>query len=81
MTRDYVILLDFLEGRTEAKNWVSANLYEEGIPIFFYGATAPSGPEIPHYRGITITFRHTTIGRTPLDEWSARLRDLLPDNT
>ena len=26
--------------------------------------------------GFTITLRHTTFGRTPLDEWSARRRDL-----
>ena len=35
----------------------------------------PSGPG-PHFRGFTITLRHTTIGRTPLDEWSARRTDL-----
>jgi hypothetical protein len=29
----------------------------------------------PHYRGFTITLRYTTLGRTPLDEWSARRRD------
>jgi hypothetical protein len=33
-------------------------------------------PGHPHYRGFTITLRHTTLGRTPLDEWSARRRDL-----
>ena len=27
-------------------------------------------------RGFEITQRHTTVGRTPLDEWSARRRDL-----
>ena len=27
------------------------------------------------------TQRRTTVGRTPLDEWSARRRDALPDNT
>jgi len=34
-----------------------------------------SGP--PHYRGITITLRHTTLGWTLLDEWwaPARSRD------
>jgi hypothetical protein len=37
--------------------------------IFFYGMTAPSGPGPPHYR-------RSTLGRTPLDEWSARRRDL-----
>ena len=42
----------------------------------FYGTTAPSGPRPVHCRGFTITLRHTTLGRTPLDEWSARRRDL-----
>jgi hypothetical protein len=42
----------------------------------FYGATAPSGPGPPCCRGFTITLRHTTLGRTPLDERSARRRDL-----
>jgi hypothetical protein len=37
----------------------------------------PSGPGQPHYRDFTIThFRHTTLGRTPLDEWLSRRRDL-----
>jgi hypothetical protein len=35
------------------------------------GATTPLGPGPPHYRGFTITLRNTTLGRTPLDEWSA----------
>jgi hypothetical protein len=43
--------------------------------FFSDGATAPSGPGPPHYRGFTITLRHTAIGRTPLDKWSARSRD------
>jgi hypothetical protein len=30
----------------------------------------------PHCWGFTIILRHTTLGRTPLDEWSARQRDL-----
>jgi hypothetical protein len=38
-------------------------------------ATDPSGPE-PHYRDFTITLKHTTLGRTPLNELSARGRDL-----
>jgi hypothetical protein len=46
-------------------------------PLFSsHGATAPSGPGNPHYRGFTITLSYTTLGRTPLDEWSARRRDL-----
>jgi hypothetical protein len=42
----------------------------------FHGATAPSGQGPLHYRGFTITLRHTTFGRTSLEEWSARRRDL-----
>jgi hypothetical protein len=44
--------------------------------FFFNGSTAPWGPRPPHYQGFTITLRHTTLGRTPLDEWSARRIDL-----
>ena len=32
-------------------------------------------PSLLPYRGFTFTLRHTTVGRTPLDEWSARRRD------
>jgi hypothetical protein len=44
--------------------------------IFPHGATATSGPGPPHYRGLMITLRHITLGRTSLDEWSACHRDL-----
>jgi len=37
--------------------------YRDGVIIFLW----PS-----HYRCFTITIRHVTIGRIPLDEWSAR---------
>ena len=36
----------------------------------------PSGPGPPHYQGYMIALTHTTPGRTPLDEWSARRRNL-----
>jgi hypothetical protein len=39
-------------------------------------ATGLNGSGPPHYRGFTITLRHTTIRRSPLDEGSARRRDL-----
>jgi hypothetical protein len=42
----------------------------------FHGATAPRAPGPPHYRGFTITLRHTTLGNTALDGWWARRRDL-----
>jgi hypothetical protein len=51
-------------------------LWKPRLIFFSIGATAPSGPGSPHYRGFTITLRHITLGRTPLGEWSARRRDL-----
>jgi len=36
--------------------------------IFYHSSTVPRGPRNPHIRGFTITFRHTTLDRTPLDE-------------
>jgi hypothetical protein len=44
--------------------------------FFPHGATAPGEPGPPHFRGFAITVRHTTPGRTSLDEWSARRRHL-----
>jgi hypothetical protein len=54
-------------------------------PFLYYDAPAPppppSRPRPPHYRGFLIKLRHTPVGRTPLDEWSALCRNLLSDNT
>ena len=44
--------------------------------FFFHVATAPSGPATSHCRGFTMTIRHTTLSRTPVDERSGRRRDL-----
>ena len=33
------------------------------------------------FPGVLISQRRVTVGRTPLDVWSIRRRDLLPDNT
>ena len=49
---------------------VSLNLQTE-LHYFFHGAKTPSGPGPPHCSGFTITLRHATLGRYPLDEWSA----------
>jgi len=46
------------------------------IVIFAHGATSPGEPGSPHYPGFTITLRHTTLNRSPLDEWSVRHGDL-----
>ena len=48
---------------------------------FSCGATAILGPRMPLCWGLEVTQKHTTLGITPLDEWSARRRDLYPDNT
>jgi len=32
--------------------------------------------ETSRYRSFTIKLRHTTVSRTPLNDWSARSRDL-----
>jgi len=34
-----------------------------------------SGPGPPHYPCFTISLRHTTLGKIPLDNWSVRRRD------
>jgi len=44
--------------------------------LFSLGATSPSGPGLPHYRGFTIILRHSTIGRIPLYERSAWPRNV-----
>jgi hypothetical protein len=46
----------------------------------FFVARPRSWARASYFRGFEITLRHTTLGGTPLDEWSARQR-LLPDNT
>jgi len=47
------------------------------FPIFFYGAATQHGSWPPHSWGfLDRTQRRSTVGRTPLDEWSARRRDL-----
>jgi hypothetical protein len=51
-----------------------------GIWFFFLSpnaSTAPWGPRPPQFSKLhDHTFRHTTLGRTPLDEGPARRRDI-----
>ena len=47
------------------------------IVVVFFGATAPQCVRASLFtRSLDHTQRRTTFGRTPLDEWSARRRDL-----
>jgi hypothetical protein len=45
------------------------------VPLPFHGSTAPNGPAPPHYRDIMIILRHTTLVRTPQDEWPATVEN------
>jgi len=36
--------------------------------FIFIAQRPPSRPGPPHYQGFTLALRHTTLGRTPLDE-------------
>ena len=52
------------------------------VSVFFCSwRTARSWPGSLQYGCFTITLRHRTLSRTPLEEWSALPRSLLPDNT
>ena len=47
------------------------------IPLCFSIAQQPPiGSGSPHCRGFTMTLRHTTVDRTPVDERSARHKHL-----
>jgi len=47
----------------------------ENTLITFSWLDGPNGSS-PRFWGPEITFRHTALGRTPLDEWSSRRRGL-----
>jgi hypothetical protein len=51
-------------------------LFVSAPPGLFSWLDSPTRPRPLHCRGSTITLRHTTVGRNPLYEWSARRRDL-----
>jgi hypothetical protein len=57
---------------------ITCNSSTYSLHIFFFnGSTAPWGPRPLYFSRLhDHTETHTTLGRTPLDEWSARRRDL-----
>ena len=63
--------------------WITIWLAHILFSSSFYDTTTPNGPGFPHCQGFTITFRHITLGWTPLDEGSNRCRELhlKTDNT
>jgi hypothetical protein len=46
------------------------------LPVEQFFFHSPSGSMLPRCRSFEITLRHTTVGRTPQDEWSVRCRNL-----
>ena len=66
------------------QRWVfpgAKNLLYKKVTFFLLARQPLSGPWPPPYSRGFLSFldhtqRHTTVGRTPLDEWSARRRDL-----
>ena len=44
--------------------------------VFFPWLRCHSGPRSLHFWSCEITLRHSTLGRTPLNDWSARRRDV-----
>jgi hypothetical protein len=54
-----------------------SGLYREFFTFFSTAQQPPWGPRPPHlFEASRPHFRHTTLGRTPLDEGAARRRDL-----
>jgi len=58
----------------EAICYLTQRNYNERLTVaLFSRLDSPSGSR--HGWGSATTFIHTTVGRTPVDEWSARRRD------
>jgi len=78
--RSHLVRRSYFRSNDQQHNYRGHNV-DQQLDTFwislFFGATAPSGPGPPHFtRFLDHTQRRTTVGRTPLDEWSARRRDL-----
>ena len=69
------ILLQHWAQVTVAWRQVTRTYHFHSRLFFPHGASAPNGGP-PHYGGFTVTLRHSTLGRIPLDERSARRREL-----
>jgi hypothetical protein len=72
----FALLQTFTAALMEFKiSWKVLHKHYYDWQVFFSRLDNPSGPRRLLW-GFSITLRHTTIGRTPLDEWSARHTDL-----
>ena len=68
--------LGLATGSAEKYFWFFPFLFVICGIFFFKAPWPPSGPGPSHCRVFAITLRRTTLGRTPLDEWSAQRTDL-----
>jgi hypothetical protein len=59
-------------------HFLSTSLTRNATFFVSNGSTAPWGPKPPHFSRLHdhTLFGHTTLSRTPLNEWPARRRDL-----
>jgi len=58
---------------------MTISIYVHLFVEFLPWRNIPSGRTPPRYRGFMITFKHTTLGKTPPHKCSARRRDLYPN--
>jgi len=72
MYRCWMILT--VSGYNDTLSWALWRIFL--FHVIFHDTRAPSGLGPHHYRVSIITLRYTTHGRTPLDGWSVRRRDL-----
>jgi hypothetical protein len=74
VTTTSIIKLIITRSKREDNQEINGNMYGK---TFFCGAAIQRASWSPHSWGfLDHTKRRTIVGRTPLDEWSARRRDL-----
>jgi hypothetical protein len=69
-------LLGLLCTSQHCRRALNIDMQTHHFVTFFPWLNSASGSGPPHYRGLTITLRHTTLNRTPLDQGAARRTDL-----
>ena len=69
----FTILVFYLKTMVFANCWLQKH---QGF-VFPQGSATPNGAGPVRYQYFTIAFRHISINRTDMEEWSARSRELL----
>jgi hypothetical protein len=76
MNSVFISELKTMPSETHVTLHTPINSHVNQTSSIYLGSPTPSGSGPHHYRGFMITLRHSTLGKTPLDEWSARRRNL-----